>query len=70
MERLRVAVVGAGWIAADHVGAPVAVIVPRTGEAVEGWAAYERYVSARLGGRTLLVCLCIDILFRAGAGCL
>src|SRR5919201_640799 len=37
-------------IAADHVGAPVAVIVPRTGEAVEGWALYERYVSARLGG--------------------
>jgi hypothetical protein len=37
-------------IAADHVGAPVAVIVPRTGEAVEGWAVYERYVSARLGG--------------------
>src|SRR4051812_2847741 len=37
-------------IAADHVGAPVAVIVPRTGEAGGGWAAYERYVSARLGG--------------------
>jgi len=37
-------------IAADHVGAPVAVIVPRTGEPVEAWGAYERYVQARLGG--------------------
>src|SRR4051794_22620090 len=37
-------------IAADHVGAPVAVIVPRTGESVEAWAAYERYVQAKLGG--------------------
>ncbi len=37
-------------IAADHVGAPVAVIVPRIGENVEAWAPYERYVSARLGG--------------------
>jgi PucR family transcriptional regulator, purine catabolism regulatory protein len=37
-------------IAADHVGAPVAVIVPRTGEAVEAWSAYERYMQARLGG--------------------
>jgi sugar diacid utilization regulator len=37
-------------IAADHVGAPVAVIVPRIGESVEAWAPFERYVSARLGG--------------------
>jgi hypothetical protein len=37
-------------IASDHVGAPVAVIVPRTGEPVEAWVSYERYVSARLGG--------------------
>jgi sugar diacid utilization regulator len=37
-------------IAADHVGAPVAVIVPRTGESIEAWAPYERYVQARLGG--------------------
>ncbi|MGZ4201953.1 MAG: PucR family transcriptional regulator [Thermoleophilaceae bacterium] len=37
-------------IAADHVGAPVAVIVPRIGESVDRWAAYERYVSSRLAG--------------------
>jgi sugar diacid utilization regulator len=37
-------------IAADHIGAPVAVIVPSTGETVEAWSAYERYVQARLGG--------------------
>jgi hypothetical protein len=40
-------------IAALHTGAPVAVIVPRLGVPLEGWARYARYVGARLaGGRT------------------
>jgi PucR C-terminal helix-turn-helix domain/GGDEF-like domain len=37
-------------IAARHVGAPVAVIVPRLGAPVEVWARYERYVGSRLAG--------------------
>jgi sugar diacid utilization regulator len=37
-------------IAAEHVGAPVAVVVPRVGVPVEAWARYERYVMAKLGG--------------------
>jgi sugar diacid utilization regulator len=37
-------------IASNHAGAPVAVIVPRLGAPVEAWAAYERYVAARLAG--------------------
>jgi hypothetical protein len=37
-------------IASSHVGAPVAVIVPRLGAPVEAWAPYERYVGARLAG--------------------
>jgi hypothetical protein len=37
-------------IASSHAGAPVAVIVPRLGAPVEGWAEYERYVGARLAG--------------------
>ena len=37
-------------IAAAHAGAPVAVIVPRLGVPLEGWARYERYVGARLAG--------------------
>ncbi len=37
-------------IASSHAGAPVAVIVPRLGAPVEGWADYERYVGARLAG--------------------
>ena len=36
-------------IASQHVGAPVAVVVPRLGT-VDGWAPYERYVAARLAG--------------------
>jgi hypothetical protein len=39
-----------GEIASRHAGAPVAVIVPRLGVPVEGWARYERYVSSRLAG--------------------
>ena len=37
-------------IASAHAGAPVAVVVPRLGIPLEGWAPFERYVSARLGG--------------------
>lgn len=37
-------------IATSHAQAPVAVIVPRLGTRVEAWAAYERYVAARLAG--------------------
>ena len=37
-------------IASAHAGAPVAVVVPRLGVPLEGWARYERYVSVRLGG--------------------
>jgi PucR C-terminal helix-turn-helix domain/GGDEF-like domain len=37
-------------IAAAYAGAPVAVIVPRLGVPLEGWARYERYVGARLAG--------------------
>jgi sugar diacid utilization regulator len=37
-------------IAAAGAGAPVAVIVPRLGVPLEGWARYERYVGARLAG--------------------
>src|ERR687895_300386 len=37
-------------IAAAHAGAPVAVIVPRLGVPLEGWARYVRYVGARLAG--------------------
>jgi PucR C-terminal helix-turn-helix domain/GGDEF-like domain len=37
-------------IAAAHAGAPVAVIVPRLGVPLEGWARFERYVGARLAG--------------------
>ena len=37
-------------IASDHAGAPVAVVVPRLGVPLEGWARFERYVTARLGG--------------------
>lgn len=38
------------WIAAEHAGAPVAVVVPRVGKRVAAWADYERYVAARLAG--------------------
>ena len=38
-------------IASSHAGAPVAVIVPRLGVALEKWGRLERYVSARLAGR-------------------
>jgi hypothetical protein len=37
-------------IASSHAGAPVAVIVPRLGEALEKWGRLERYVSARVAG--------------------
>jgi hypothetical protein len=37
-------------IAASHAGAPVAVVVPRLGVPLEGWARYERYVGGRLAG--------------------
>jgi sugar diacid utilization regulator len=37
-------------IAAEHVNAPVAVVVPRVGVGVEGWARYDRYVSSKLAG--------------------
>ena len=37
-------------IASAHAGAPVAVVVPRLGVPLEGWARYERYVGARLAG--------------------
>ena len=37
-------------IASEHAGAPVAVVVPRLGVPLEGWARFERYVSVRLGG--------------------
>ena len=37
-------------IAARHAAAPVAVVVPRLGTPVPGWAPYERYVAARLAG--------------------
>jgi len=37
-------------IAGAHVGAPVAVVVPRLGAPVGAWASYERYVAARLAG--------------------
>jgi sugar diacid utilization regulator len=37
-------------IASEHVGAPVAVVVPRVGVPVEAWSRYERYVSSRLAG--------------------
>jgi hypothetical protein len=37
-------------IASEHAGAPVAVVVPRLGVPLEGWARYERYVGARLAG--------------------
>jgi PucR C-terminal helix-turn-helix domain/GGDEF-like domain len=37
-------------IASAHSGAPVAVVVPRLGVPLEGWARYERYVGARLAG--------------------
>ena len=37
-------------IAAAHAGAPVAVVVPRLGVPLEGWARYERYVGARMAG--------------------
>jgi len=37
-------------IAADHAGAPVAVIVPRLGVPVEAWSGLERYVARRLAG--------------------
>ena len=37
-------------IASEHVGAPVAVVVPRVGVTVEAWSRYERYVSSRLSG--------------------
>jgi PucR family transcriptional regulator, purine catabolism regulatory protein len=37
-------------IASSHAGAPVAVIVPRLGAPVQGWADYERYVASRLAG--------------------
>jgi PucR C-terminal helix-turn-helix domain/GGDEF-like domain len=37
-------------IASAHAGAPVAVLVPRLGAPVEGWAGFERYVASRLGG--------------------
>jgi PucR C-terminal helix-turn-helix domain/GGDEF-like domain len=37
-------------IAARHVGAPVAVVVPRIGAPVEAWARFERYVGSRLAG--------------------
>src|SRR5918998_6134637 len=39
-------------IACAHAGAPVAVVVPRLGVPVEGWAPYERYVAKRLAGGT------------------
>ena len=39
-------------IASAHAGAPVAVVVPRLGAPVEAWAAYERYVAAKLAGAT------------------
>ena len=37
-------------IASAHAGAPVAVVVPRLGVPLEGWARYERYLGARLAG--------------------
>jgi hypothetical protein len=37
-------------IAAAHAGASVAVVVPRLGAPVEGWAGYERYVASKLAG--------------------
>jgi hypothetical protein len=37
-------------IAAEHAGAPVAVVVPRVRAPVAAWADYERYVAARLAG--------------------
>ena len=37
-------------IASANAGAPVAVVVPRLGVPLEGWARYERYVGARLAG--------------------
>jgi hypothetical protein len=37
-------------IAAQHAGAPVAVVVPRLGAPLEAWAPYERYVAKRLAG--------------------
>jgi hypothetical protein len=37
-------------IAAEHAGAPVAVVVPRLGVPVEGWEPYERYVARRVAG--------------------
>ncbi|HEY7630905.1 MAG TPA: hypothetical protein VH817_09400, partial [Thermoleophilaceae bacterium] len=37
-------------IASEHVGAPVAVVVPRVGVSVEAWAKHERYVSSKLAG--------------------
>jgi sugar diacid utilization regulator len=37
-------------IATEHVGAPVAVIVPRIGVAVPAWSRFEQYVSSRLAG--------------------
>jgi PucR C-terminal helix-turn-helix domain/GGDEF-like domain len=37
-------------IASAHAGAPVAVVVPRLGAPVEGWAGYERYVASKLAG--------------------
>jgi hypothetical protein len=37
-------------ITAKHAGAEVAVVIPRVGVPTEDWAAYERYVAARLAG--------------------
>jgi hypothetical protein len=37
-------------IASAHAGAPVAVVVPRLGTQVEGWAPLERYVAQKLAG--------------------
>jgi hypothetical protein len=37
-------------IASGYAGAAVAVVVPRLGPRVEEWAAYDRYVAARLAG--------------------
>src|SRR5205807_2010249 len=37
-------------IASAHVGAPVAVVVPRLGSARDEWRELERYVGSRLAG--------------------
>ena len=55
LEMVGAVLVGEGLervaeIASAHAGAPVAVIVPRLGVPLEGWAKFERYVGARLAG--------------------